>query len=100
MSSPDSINQLRLRLHAFAHERDWEQYHTPKNLTAAIAGEAGELAAVLQWAKPGEALEPYRSRLEDEMGDVLIYLVRLSDVAGVDLIAAANAKIDRNAERF
>jgi NTP pyrophosphatase (non-canonical NTP hydrolase) len=100
MTPTDSLEQLRTRLRAFADERCWERHHTPKNLTAAIAGEAGELAAVLQWATPDEPLKPYRDELEDEVADVLIYLVRLCDVAAIDPLAAANYKIDRNVERF
>jgi NTP pyrophosphatase (non-canonical NTP hydrolase) len=100
MTRTDSLDQLRDRLRQFADERSWERYHTPKNLTAAIAGEAGELAAVLQWATPEEPIEPYRDELEDEIADVLIYLVRLCDVAGIDPIMSANDKIARNAARF
>jgi NTP pyrophosphatase (non-canonical NTP hydrolase) len=96
----DSLNALTERLRDFAHERDWEQYHTPKNLTAAIAGEAGELAAVLQWARADEDLARYIDDLEDEVADVLIYVVRLCDVAGIDLLAAASKKINRNEQRF
>jgi NTP pyrophosphatase (non-canonical NTP hydrolase) len=92
--------ELRDRLRKFAAERDWQQFHTPKNLTAAIAGEAGELAAVLQWAAPDADLDPYLHSLEEEIADVLIYLIRLSDVLSVDLLAAANAKIERNGERY
>ena len=99
MSGP-SLEELRDRLRAFAAERDWERFHTPKNLTAAIAGEAGELAAVLQWYAPGEDLMPYLPDLEEEIADVLIYIVRLADVLEIDLGAAAEAKISRNAERY
>jgi NTP pyrophosphatase (non-canonical NTP hydrolase) len=90
----DSLDHLGNRLRTFASARSWERYHTPKNLTTAIAGEAGELAAVLQWADPDDDLMRYRADLEEEMADVLIYLVRLADVLDVDLISAANAKID------
>jgi dCTP diphosphatase len=100
MNRSDSLAELRKRLHLFASERSWEQFHTPKNLTAAIAGEAGELAAVLQWYTPGDELQGHLPDLEEEMADILIYLTRLADVLDVDLIAAANAKVDRNAERF
>jgi dCTP diphosphatase len=98
--SGPSLEELRDRLRAFAAERDWERFHTPKNLTAAIAGEAGELAAVLQWYAPGEELAPYEAKLEEEIADVLIYLIRLADVLEIDPGAAAEAKIDRNAERY
>jgi len=100
MSASDPLVQLRYRLREFARSRDWERYHTPKNLTTAIAAEAGELAAVLQWTTPDEDLRPHRAHLEEEMADVLIYLTRLADVLDVDLLAAANAKIERNERRF
>lgn len=70
MSAQDSLDQLRDQLRRFARERSWERYHTPKNLTTALAGEAGELAAVLQWATPEESIEPHRPELEEEVGDV------------------------------
>jgi NTP pyrophosphatase (non-canonical NTP hydrolase) len=100
MRDADALDQVRDRLRTFARERAWERYHTPKNLTTALAGEAGELASVLQWAAPGEPIEPYLAELEEEIGDVLIYLVRLCDVAEIDPIQAANAKVDRNIARF
>ncbi len=101
--SSDSLRDLGERLLAFAEARDWPKYHTPKNLALALAGEVGELAAELQWltddetvAMAGEDL----ARLGDEMADVLIYLVRLADVVGVDLVAAAHAKTTRNEFRY
>jgi NTP pyrophosphatase (non-canonical NTP hydrolase) len=100
MSQRDSLDTLRDRLRDFARERDWERYHTPKNLSAALAGEAGELVAVLQWARDEADLTPYLDDLTDEAADVLIYLVRFCDVAGIDLIDAAGRKIEKNAFRF
>ncbi|GAA4208132.1 nucleotide pyrophosphohydrolase [Actinocatenispora rupis] len=100
----DSIVELRGRLARFARERDWEQFHTPKNLAMAVAGEAGELAAVLQWLSEeqiaAELAQGLRGPLADEMADVLLYLVRLADVCGIDLLREANAKIDRNGHRY
>ncbi|MER7013831.1 nucleotide pyrophosphohydrolase [Saccharopolyspora sp. NPDC000359] len=101
----DSVEGLRNRLREFAAARDWEQYHTPKNLAMALSGEAGELVAELQWvddagAAAGLADGGLKDRLADEAADVLLYLVRLTDVCGIDLLDAANAKIDRNETRF
>lgn len=96
----DSIANLQSQLRAFAQARDWERYHTPKNLAMAIASEAGELAAVLRWTAEGDDLEQHRPELEDEMADILIFLVRLADVFGTDLLAAARAKVERNEGRF
>jgi dCTP diphosphatase len=100
MTDGDSLDGLSGRLRSFACERDWERYHTPKNLSAAIAAEAGELVAVLQWARADADLTPYLAELSDEVADVLIYLVRFCDVAGIDLLEAANSKIEKNALRF
>jgi NTP pyrophosphatase (non-canonical NTP hydrolase) len=99
------IEALQARLNAFAVAREWTQFHTPKNLAMALAVEASELLEIFQWLSPIQsenALEDreLRLRVEDECADVLIYLARFADIAGIDLIAAAQAKIDRNEERF
>ncbi|MEV0589026.1 nucleotide pyrophosphohydrolase [Nonomuraea sp. NPDC050310] len=93
------------RVRRFADERDWHRYHTPKNLAMALAGEVGELLAELQWLTPDEAATVMddpdaAARLRSELADVQIYLVRLADVLGVDLIEASHAKIDVNEGRF
>ncbi|MEI2730133.1 MAG: nucleotide pyrophosphohydrolase [Candidatus Nanopelagicales bacterium] len=98
-----SIESLTADLRAFAIERDWEQFHTPKNLAMALAGEAGELLAEFQWltTEQSEKLdEKQREAVAEEMADVLIYLCRLSDVLGIDLEQAAANKIAANAERY
>jgi NTP pyrophosphatase (non-canonical NTP hydrolase) len=99
------IAELAERLRQFAAERDWEQFHTPKNLAMALAGEAGELLAELQWLTPEQAATVMAdaaaaSRLEAELADVFIYLVRLADVLDVDLAEAANRKVDAGARRY
>ncbi|MDA9359838.1 nucleotide pyrophosphohydrolase [bacterium] len=96
---------LAERLRVFAAERDWEQFHTPKNLAMALAGEAGELLALLQWLTNDEITTQlrdahFRTAFEDEIADVLIYLVRLADIAGTDLNAAVASKMTKNAERY
>lgn len=101
----NDIQELTNRLRDFAAERDWEQYHTPKNLAMALAGEAGELLAEFQWLTPQESTaimsEPEAgAAVVDELADVAIYLVRLADVLGVDLIDAAATKITKNIARF
>lgn len=98
-----SVRGLAERLRDFAARRDWEGYHTPKNLAMALCGEAGELIELFQWLTPEESdaiMEERATEVEDELADVFIYLVRLADVLGVDLIKAAHAKIDRNERRF
>ncbi|MEI2786587.1 MAG: nucleotide pyrophosphohydrolase [Candidatus Nanopelagicales bacterium] len=98
-----TIEDLTLALRQFAADRQWEPFHTPKNLAMAIAGEAGELLAELQWLTPAESASltaDQRKAVAAEMADVLIYLCRLADVLGIDLLDAAHAKVAVNAERF
>jgi NTP pyrophosphatase (non-canonical NTP hydrolase) len=98
-----TMQGLTERLREFAARRRWEEYHTPKNLAMALSGEAGELIELFQWLTPEESqaiMAGKRAEVEDELADVFIYLVRLADVLGVDLIKAAHAKIDRNETRF
>ena len=101
MESP--LPALARRLREFAVERDWEQFHSPKNLAMALVGEAGELAAEFQWMTEERSKAPdaaQLARIRAEAADVLNYLVRLSDKLGIDLIAAAHEKIDVNASRY
>ena len=92
-------------MRAFTNERDWEQFHDPKSLLLAIVGEVGELSELFQWLPATDASDlaqedPLKSRVAEEMSDVLLYLVRLADVLGIDLHAAAVAKIEAAGERF
>lgn len=100
-----TLNDLALRLREFVSARDWDQFHTPKNLAMALAGEVGELLAELQWLTPEEServmADPESAaRMRSELADVTIYLVRLSDVLGVDLIEAARAKLAESELRY
>ncbi len=92
------------RVTTFAAARDWQQFHTPKNLAMALAGEAGELLAEFQWLTPTESRlkpdDPRYSAVEEEMADVFIYLLRLSEVLAIDLIGAADRKLVINADRY
>lgn len=99
----DSLADLTVQLRRFADERDWQQFHSPKNLAAALIVEAGELLEHFQWLNEAEseALSvEKRGEVELELADVLIYLVRLADRLEVDLIAAATRKIRINAEKY
>lgn len=101
--TPDALATLAGRLRDFAAARDWDRFHTPKNLAMALTGEAGELAAEFQWltAEESAALDPERlERVRQEAADVLLYLVRLADRLDFDLVEAAHAKIDLNAQRY
>jgi NTP pyrophosphatase (non-canonical NTP hydrolase) len=99
-----SLEELQHRLAEFAAARDWEQFHTPKNLAMALAGEVGELVAEFQWMTSEEAQEAMQSSdaesIRMEMADVFIYLARLADTLGIDLYEAAEKKIALNSERF
>jgi len=100
------LRRIAERVRAFAEARDWEAFHTPKNLVMALAIEAAELMEPFQWLTSGEAAalrdnDPETlAAVSEELADVAIYLVRLSDVLGVDLPGAIAAKLDANAARF
>lgn len=97
------LESLRLAIRQFADDRDWEQFHSPKNLASALIVEAGELLEVFQWLTDAQSralTAAQQANATDELADVLIYLIRLADQLNVDLGAAARAKIARNAERY
>ncbi|HVY80411.1 MAG TPA: nucleotide pyrophosphohydrolase [Steroidobacteraceae bacterium] len=101
--SSASLSAIAERLREFAAQRDWDQFHSPKNLAMALVGEAGELAAEFQWLTEAQSRAPdaaQLARIRAECADVLNYLVRLADKLGIDLIAAAHEKIDENARRY
>jgi NTP pyrophosphatase (non-canonical NTP hydrolase) len=100
-----TLDELAVRLREFAAARAWEQFHTPKNLAMALAGEVGELLAELQWLTPEETAQVMAdpeaaARMRSELADVTIYLVRLADVLGLDLIEAARAKLAESESRY
>ena len=99
------INNLKAEIKAFADSRDWEQFHTPKNLSMAVAGEAGELVSEFQWLTAEESklskLSPEKlSDIELEIADVAIYLIRLADVLNVDVASVVRKKLAINESRF
>ena len=99
----DSLNDIRVRLAAFAQERDWDQFHTPKNLAMALSVEVAELVEHYQWLPTGadaELDDAKRTGIRHELADVLMYLVRLADKSGVDLHAAVLEKMVLNAEKY
>lgn len=96
---------LQRRLVEFAAAREWEPYHTPKNLAAALSVEASELLEIFQWLTPEQAARVMEDpasahRVRDEVADVLAYLLQFCDVLGVDALSALSEKIDRNEHRF
>ncbi|MBI3096519.1 MAG: nucleotide pyrophosphohydrolase [Rhodocyclales bacterium] len=103
MNPITDLTSLRDALREFCAARDWHRYHTPKNLVMALSVEAAELIEHFQWATPEESLDlapEKRAEVADEIADVLIYLTELADVLGIDPIAAARAKIVKNAVKY
>jgi len=99
----DSLQELRARINDFVAERDWAQFHTPKNLAMAMIVEAAELVEHFQWDTPQESqqLAPEkREAVSHELADTFVYLLRLAEVLQIDLIQAANQKIDLNAKKY
>jgi len=99
----DSLDQIKTRLREFAAVRDWDQFHSPKNLAMALIVEAAELVEHFQWltGEQSAALPPDRlTEVEQELADIQIYLIRLADKLHVDLERAVIAKIERNEEKY
>jgi dCTP diphosphatase len=97
------MNALRDKLRKFVAERDWDQFHSPKNLAMALGVEASELMEHFQWLTEAETknLPPEKlAQVRDEMADVLVYLVRLADKLDVDLLAAVEVKMEKNALKY
>jgi Predicted pyrophosphatase len=97
------LEGLRTRLRDFAAARDWDQFHSPKNLAMALSGEAGELLEIFQWLTDEQSRrldDKARSAAADEIADVLLYLVRLADKLGLDPLAEAQRKLADNERRY
>jgi NTP pyrophosphatase (non-canonical NTP hydrolase) len=95
--------ELRDRLREFAKERDWDQFHSPKNLASALSVEAAELLEHFQWMTEAESSTvdaDRKAKIAEEIADVLLYLVRIADKLDVDLLAAADAKLRANAAKY
>ncbi|WP_410478853.1 nucleotide pyrophosphohydrolase [Pseudomonas sp. zfem005] len=96
---------LAAALKQFADDRNWEQFHSPKNLAMALSGEVGELTEIFQWMTEEASRDAARNldtvqAVREELADVLMYLVRLASVLDVDLNAAAQQKLQRNGEKY
>ena len=97
------LQSLKLKLREFAKERDWDQFHSPKNFTMALIVECAELVEHFQWLTDDQSKNLPADTLEEvrlEMADIFLYLLRLADMLDVDLIDAANDKIKLNAEKY
>ena len=98
-----SLEELRSALQRFASERDWDQFHSPKNLAIALSVEAAELLEHFQWTPEADSnvLTPdQRAKVREEIADVLLYLIRLADKLNIDLLVAASDKIHVNAVKY
>ena len=99
----DSLIELRQKIDAFVNERDWAQFHSPKNLAMAMIVEAAELVEHFQWDTIQESYDlsaEKRQEVAHELADTFVYLLRLAEVTGIDLIEAANQKIALNAIKY
>jgi len=103
MPDQSDLSMLRDRLRAFAEARDWDQFHSPKNLSMALMVEVAELMEHFQWlteAQSAELSPDDKQAVGEELADILLYLVRLSDKLGVDLRGAALRKLEKNALKY
>jgi dCTP diphosphatase len=103
--SVTTIAELKSRVLAFVRERDWEQFHAPKNLSMALAAEAGELMEHFLWATPEQsqavAADPVkRAKIAEELADVVIYALEFANATGLDVAAAIEAKMAANAKKY
>ena len=95
----DTIERIR----KFRDDRDWKQFHDPKNLAVSISIEAAELLELFQWKTGDEASRfatENKERVSEEIADVAIYLVELADITGIDLAKAIEAKLEKNAKKY
>jgi NTP pyrophosphatase (non-canonical NTP hydrolase) len=99
----DSIDALRARVNRFVEEREWAKFHSPKNLAMAMIVEAAEVVEHFQWMTEDDSRQldaATREQVGQELADTFVYLMRIAEVCGIDLIAATNAKIDLNAQKY
>lgn len=99
----DPMEELKLKQRDFAGERDWEQFHSPKNLAMALSVEVAEIVEILQWLTEEESQSltaEHRLAMQDEIGDVMNYLVRLSDRLDIEPVQAAMQKIEKNRIKY
>jgi NTP pyrophosphatase (non-canonical NTP hydrolase) len=97
------LKTLKLELRQFAAERDWDQFHSPKNLSMALIGEAAEILEHFQWLNEAQSQRlsaVKKQEVAEELGDTLIYLVRLADKLEIDLLAAAFGKLEKNRQKY
>lgn len=97
------LEKLKARIREFAEARDWDQFHSPKNLSMALVAEAAELVEQFQWLTEKQSASLPADKLEEvknELGDIFIYLIRISDKLSIDLLQATQNKIDINEKKY
>lgn len=97
------MDELMAQLRDFAGERDWDQFHSPKNLSMALAVEAAELLEIFQWMQEADSLAPdvaTRARIGEELADVFVYCLLMSNKLDIDLLQATRAKLKQNAIKY
>ena len=97
------ISKIQNQLKKFAIERDWEQFHTPKNLSMALSVEASELVEIFQWLKPEESNSPNHKQIQEinsEVADIAMYLLRFCSILEIDIEEAIKNKLEKNAEKY
>jgi len=103
--SSTTVAEIKARVLAFARERDWEQFHAPKNLSMALAAEAGELMEHFLWATPEASTTiandaAKRAKIEEELADVIIYALEFANMTGIDVAAVIETKMAANAKKY
>ena len=99
----DRRAELKKRIETFARDRKWGKYHTPKNLAMAMVKEAAEVVEIFQWLTPAQAAKltsAQRAHLSEELADTFVYLTKIADHFGIDLVDAALAKMDKNELKY
>lgn len=103
-SATDQLSLLQQKVDEFSQQRDWEKFHTPKNLTMALTVEAAELMEIFQWQEGAEGVaglsDNKRQAVEHEVADIFIYLLRFCSVSGIDLLKAAEDKLKLNSQKY
>src|SRR5579862_4063509 len=99
----DKLLELKVAINRFAKEREWDQFHTPKNLAMAMSVEASEVVELFQWLTPAQSARldaQMKEQVSDELADTFVYLLRLAHVCGIDLVEAAFRKMEKNAAKY
>ena len=98
-----NILEIQNKLEKFAIERDWEQFHTPKNLSMALSVEASELVEIFQWLRAEESISPDKKQIDaikSEVADIAMYLLRFCSILEIDIEEAIESKLEKNAEKY